>query len=277
MKLTKISLNGAAQQLILILGSIIMIIPFIWMLSTSLKPPTEVLVWPPQLIPPHPTWANYTKVFAQIPLLRYFFNSVLISTVSTATVLITSLVAGYVFAKFKFPGGNLLFLLILATAIVPFESYMVPFYIQIVDLHWVNTYQGIIAPYMLMSFGIFLMRQHIGSAVPDELIDAGRIDGASEWAIFRRVVLPLSTSALGALGIFAFIQAWAAFLWPLLVAQQADMFNMELGLTAFQFKFSVDYGPLMAGSVLNVLPMIVVFIVLRRQIIESIALSGLRG
>jgi multiple sugar transport system permease protein len=262
---------------ILIVGSIIMLVPFLWMLSTSFKPPTEVLIWPPRMLPIEPTLANYSKVLETIPLLRYFYNSVLISGISTIAVLITSLMAGYVFAKFRFPLGNAFFILILATAIVPFESYMVPFYLQIVDIGWINTYQGIIAPYMLMSFGIFLMKQHIGSAVPDEFIDAARIDGASEWTIFSRIVAPLSSSALGALGIFAFIQGWAAFLWPLLVASQKDMFNMELGLTAFQFKFSVDYGPLMAGSVLNVFPMIVVFVILRRQIIDSIALSGLRG
>jgi multiple sugar transport system permease protein len=146
-----------------------------------------------------------------------------------------------------------------------------------IDIKWVNTYQGIIAPFAIMSFGIFLMRQHIGSSVPDEYIDAARIDGASEWSIFTKIIVPLSTSAMGALGIFAFIQAWGAFLWPLLMASDQKIFNMELGLTAFQFKFSVDYGPLMAGSVLNILPMIIAFIFLRRQIIDSIAMSGLKA
>jgi len=261
----------------LIFGSLVMVIPFLWMLSTSFKPPAEVLVWPPRLLPQSPTSVNYIKVFEAVPLARFFLNSLIISSVSTLAVLATSLVAGYVFAKFHFPVRDLLFLLILATAIVPFESYMVPFYLQMVQAKWLNTYQGMVAPYVLMSFGIFLMRQHIGSAIPDELIDAARIDGASEWGIFRRIVVPLSTSAIGALGIFAFIQAWAAFIWPLLIANQKNMFNMELGLTAFQFRFSVEYGPLMAGSVLNVLPMIVAFILLRRQIIESVALTGLRG
>lgn len=275
-RLLKIS-NGFATHLILILASVIMLIPFVWMVSTSFKPPTEVLTWPPQFIPQHPTWMNYFTVFSTIPIGRYFFNSIVISAVSTLIVLGTSLIAGYIFAKFRFPGRNLLFLLILATAMVPFESYMVPFFLQMIDLKWVNTYQGIIAPYAIMSFGIFLMRQHIGSAIPDEFIDAARIDGASEWNIFRLIIVPLSISALGALGIFAFIQAWGAFIWPLLMASNRNIFNMELGLAVFQFKFSVDYGPLMAGSFLNVLPMIIIFIILRRQIIESIALSGLKG
>ena len=269
--------GSLAKHLVLIAGSVVMIIPFVWMLSTSFKPAIEVLAWPPRLLPLQPTLANYFAVFEAIPLARFFLNSLIISSVSTVAVVVTSLVAGYVFAKFQFPARNLLFLLILATAIVPFESYMVPFYLQMIAAKWVNTYQGMIAPYVLMSFGIFLMRQHIASAIPDEFIDAARIDGASEWGIFRQIVVPLSTSAMGALGIFAFIQAWAAFIWPLLIANEKAMFNMELGLTAFQFKFSVDYGPLMAGSVLNVLPMIVAFVILRRQIIESVALTGLRG
>jgi multiple sugar transport system permease protein len=254
-----------------------MLIPFVWMISTSFKPPTEVSIWPPQLIPKNPTWMNYFKVFSTSLILRYFLNSLIIAVVSTLIVIGTSLVAGYVFAKFRFPGRNLLFLLIVATAIVPFESYMVPFYLQMIDIKWINTYQGIIAPYAIMSFGIFLMRQHISSAIPDEFIDAARIDGASEWNIFRLIIVPLSTSALGALGTFSFIQAWGAFIWPLLIASNEKMFNMELGLAAFQFKFSVDYGPLMAGSVLNIVPVIIAFIFLRRQIIENIALSGLKG
>jgi multiple sugar transport system permease protein len=269
--------KSIVTHLFLLLASVIMLIPFVWMISTSFKPATEILIWPPQLIPKNPTWMNYFKVFNTSLIVRYFFNSLIIAVVSTLMVLATSLVAGYVFAKFRFPGRNLLFLLIVATAIVPFESYMVPFYLQMIAVKWINTYQGIIAPFVIMSFGIFLMRQHISSSIPDEFIDAARIDGASEWNIFRLVIVPMSTSALGALGTFAFIQAWGAFIWPLLIASNDKMFNMELGLAAFQFKFSVDYGPLMAGSVLNIIPVIIAFIFLRRQIIENIALSGLKG
>jgi multiple sugar transport system permease protein len=275
-RLTK-NVKSIFTHFLLILASVIMLIPFVWMVSTSFKPATEILAWPPKLIPINPTWANYFKVFNTTLIVRYFFNSLIIAVVSTLFVLATSLVAGYIFAKFRFPGRDLLFLLIVATAIVPFEAYMVPFYLQMIVLKWINTYQGIIAPYMIMSFGIFLMRQHISSAIPDEFIDAARIDGASEWSIFRLVIVPMSTSAMGALGTFAFIQAWGAFIWPLLIASNDKIFNMELGLAAFQFKFSVDYGPLMAGSVLNIIPIIIAFIFLRRQIIENIALSGLKG
>jgi len=262
---------------VLALGAIFMILPMLWMLSTSFKPPTEVSLWPPHLLPQAPTLANYTGIFEVAPFGRFFLNSAGLSLAATLSVVITSLVAGAVFAKYLFPGRTLLFMLILTTAIVPFESYMIPLYIQLIPIKWINTYQGILLPYLIMSFGVFLLRQHISSAIPSDLLEAARMDGASEWWILVRVIAPLSASALGALGIFAFIQAWAAFIWPLLIANNQLLFNMEVGLTAFQFRFSTDYGKLMAGSVLSVLPMLVVFVILRRRIIESVALTGLKG
>ena len=262
---------------VLALGAIFMILPMLWMLSTSFKPPTEVSLWPPHLVPQAPTLANYTGIFEVAPFGRFFLNSAGISLAATLSVIVTSLVAGAVFAKYRFPGRTLLFMLILTTAIVPFESYMIPLYIQLIPIKWINTYQGILLPYLIMSFGVFLLRQHISSAIPSDLLEAARMDGASEWWILVRVIAPLSASALGALGIFAFIQAWAAFIWPLLVANNQLLFNMEVGLTAFQFRFSTDYGKLMAGSVLSVIPMLVVSVILRKRIIESVALTGLKG
>ncbi|HHY45906.1 MAG TPA: carbohydrate ABC transporter permease [Firmicutes bacterium] len=275
-KLPELVWSGAVQ-LALMAGAIFMVIPFLWMISTSFKPPTEVLSWPPNLVPKEPTASNYVGLFGEAPFVRFFLNSVFISTVSTVAILATSVVGGFVFGKYRFPGRDFLFLVLLATAIVPFESYIIPLYARMVRWHWINTYQGIIAPYLIMSFGIFLMRQHINSTISDELLDAARIDGCSEWRILTSIVLPLSRSAGGALGIFAFTQAWIAFMWPLLIANVRELFNMELGLTMFQFRFSTDYGLLMAGSVLSVLPMIIVFVFLRRQIIESIALTGLKS
>ena len=262
---------------VLALGAIFMILPMLWMLSTSFKPPTEVSLWPPHLLPQAPTLANYTGIFEVAPFGRFFLNSAGLSLAATLSVGITSLVAGAVFAKYLFPGRTLLFMLILTTAIVPFESYMIPLYIQLIPIKWINTYQGILLPYLIMSFGVFLLRQHISSAIPSDLLEAARMDGASEWWILVRVIAPLSASALGALGIFAFIQAWAAFIWPLLIANNQLLFNMEVGLTAFQFRFSTDYGKLMAGSVLSVVPMLVVFVILRKRIIESVALTGIKG
>jgi multiple sugar transport system permease protein len=146
-----------------------------------------------------------------------------------------------------------------------------------VRIHWINTYQAIILPTLVMSFGIFLVRQHVASAIPDELMEAARVDGASESWTFRRVLVPLSGNAISAVGIFAFIQAWGAFIWPLLVANNQSLFNTELGLSVFQFRFSTDYGKLMAGSTLSTLPMLIVFLLLRRRIIENMALTGIKG
>jgi multiple sugar transport system permease protein len=262
---------------VLMLGAIFMILPMVWMVATSFKPPTELAVWPPRLLPEAPTLANYIGIFDAAPFGRFFLNSAGISLLATLSVAATSLLAGAVFAKYRFPGRTLLFGLVIATAIVPFESYMIPLYLQLNAIGWINTYQGIILPYLFMSFGIFLMRQHVSSAIPNDYLEAARIDGASEWWILGRVIAPLSIPALSAIGIFAFIQAWAAFIWPLLIANDQLLFNMEVGLTAFQFKFSSDYGKLMAGSVISVLPMLCVFLMLRRQIIESVALTGLKG
>jgi len=267
----------ALIHLVLFLGAAVMVLPILWMAATSFKPPGEVSVWPPRLLPEAPTLDNYRGIFEDAPFGLFFANSLGLSIVATISVCVTSLVAGAVFAKYEFPGRTLLFMAILATAIVPFESYMIPLYLQLITLGWINTYQGILLPTLFMSFGVFLLRQHVSSAIPTELLEAGRVDGASEWWILARVIAPLSAPALSAIGIFAFIQAWAAFIWPLMVANEQSLFNMELGLTAFQFRFSTDYGKLMAGSVLSVLPMLVVFVLLRRRIIESVALTGMKG
>src|SRR6516164_2571511 len=262
---------------ILLLGAIFMVLPMLWMLATSFKPAPETALWPPVLLPQAPTLANYTSVFETAPFARFFANSMGMSLISTASVAITSLVAGAVFAKYRFPGRTVLFGLIIATAIVPFESYAIPLYLELNAIKWINTYMGIILPTLFMSFGIFLMRQHVASAIPTDYLEAARIDGAGEWWILRRIVAPLSIPALSAIGIFAFIQAWAAFIWVLLVANDQLLFNMEVGLTAFQFKFTADYGKMMAGSTISTLPMLIVFLILRRRIIESVALTGLKG
>lgn len=262
---------------ILALGAIFMVLPMLWMVSTSFKPPPEIPLWPPHLIPRLPTLANYTGIFVAAPFGRFFLNSGLMSLAATASVMVTSLVAGAVFGKYRFPGRSLLFMAIISTAIVPFESYMIPLYIQLIPIGWINTYQGIVLPYLIMSFGIFLVRQHVMSAIPTELLEAARVDGATEWWILARVITPLSGTALAAVGIFGFIQMWGAFIWPLLIANNQLLFNMEVGLTAFQFRFSSDYGKLMAGSVISVIPMLAIFLIFRRRIIESVALTGLKG
>ena len=266
-----------AVHAVLMAGSLLMVMPMLWMIATSFKPPPEIAAWPPNFLPRAPTFDNYTGAFEAAPFARFFLNSVGLSLVATASAALTSLVAGAVFAKYRFPGRTLLFFLILATAIVPLEAYMIPLYLQLVAIGWINTYQGIVLPYLFIAFGIFLMRQHVSSAIPTELMQAARVDGAGEWWILARVIAPLSSNALAAVSILAFINAWAMFIWPLLVANDQLLFNMELGLTAFQFRFSSDVGKLMAGSVVSVVPMLIIFLLMRRRIIENMALTGLKG
>ncbi len=265
-----------AVHCVLMAGALVMVMPMLWMLATAFKPAPEIALWPPVFLPQAPTFENFTGAFETAPFGRFFLNSLFIAGVGTLSVIVTSLVAGTVFAKYRFPGRGLLFGMVIATAIVPFEAYMIPLYLQLVQIEWINTYQGIILPYLFMAFGIFLMRQHVGSAIPGELMEAARVDGAGEWWIMARVIAPLSGNALAAVGIFSFIQGWGIFIWPLLIANDQMLFNMELGLTAFQFRFSADTGKLMAGSVVSTAPMLVVFLLLRRRIIENMALTGIK-
>ena len=270
------TVEGLVLQVVMILGAALMLLPLVWMISTSFKPQSEVITWPPRLIPAAPTFDNYLGIFDAAPFGRYFFNSLVVSMASTVAILVTSTLAGFVFAKYSFPFKTPLFLMVLATAMVPFETYMLPLYLFMTQLDWVNTYQGLVAPYLVMSFGIFFMRQAIGSSIPDELLDAARIDGASEWGLYWRIVLPLSTGAIGALGIFAFMQAWAAFIWPLLMTSTNDMSTMELGLGLFQNRFTIDYGLVTAGSCLSFFAVLAAFLFFRRQIIQGITLTGMK-
>jgi len=262
---------------VLLAGGIVMIFPLLWLVSTSFRPAAELNLVPPRLLPINPTLANYGKVFATAPMLLYLWNSLVFSVVSTVFILLTSTTAGYVFAKFRFVGNNLLFMLVLATAIVPFEIYMVPLFLQMKSLGLVNTPLGLVLPYLVLSYGIFFMRQNTITSVPDELLDAARIDGMSEGGIMLRLVPRLLAPALSALAIFAFLQAWTAFIWPLLILNDPKYFPMELGLSQFANSFAVDFGVTTAGAVIAILPTLIGFVLLRRRIVEGITLTGLKG
>jgi multiple sugar transport system permease protein len=160
---------------------------------------------------------------------------------------------------------------------VPLEVYMIPLYMSMVDMGWVNTFVGLVAPYLIMSYGIFFMRQNIMASIPDELLDAARIDGASEWAIFLRVVFPMLSGPIGAISIFAFQQTWAAFIWPLIITSSRELWTMELGLGMFQYRFTVDLGPINAGSMLSIIPVLIMFLLMRKKIIQGITLTGMKG
>jgi multiple sugar transport system permease protein len=260
----------------LLAGGIVMVFPLFWLMSTSLRPAPELLFVPPRLLPEHWTLDNYVKAFNSAPLLLWLWNSLVFAVVSTIFILVTSTAAGYIFAKFQFPGNKLLFILVLATAIIPFEIYMVPLFLQVNALKLVNTQLGLLLPFLVLSYGIFFMRQNTITSVPDELLDAARIDGMSEWGIMLKFVPRLLAPAIAALAILAFIQAWTTFIWPLLILSKPTLFPMELGLSQFA-NTRVDFGLTSAAAVIAMLPTLIAFIFLRRRIVEGITLTGLKG
>ena len=262
---------------LLLAGGIIMVFPLFWLFSTALRPAPEINLVPPHLLPEHWTIANFETVFKKAPLISYLWNSAVFATVSTLFVLLTSTIAGYIFAKFRFPGSNFLFMLVLTTAIVPFEIYMVPLFLEMNMLKLVNTPLGLFLPFLVMSYGIFFMRQNTITSVPDELLDAARIDGMSEGRIMLQLVPRLLAPAMSALAILAFIQAWTAFIWPLLILNDPKFFPMELGLSQFANSSTVDFGAVSAGAVVAMAPTLIAFLILRRRIVEGITLTGLKG
>jgi multiple sugar transport system permease protein len=262
---------------ILLLGGIAMVFPLFWLLSTSLRPASELLASPPALLPQEWTVDNYETLLSEAPMFQYLWNSIVFATVSTVFILVTSTIAGYVFAKFQFPGNNLLFMLVVATAIVPFEIYMVPLFTQMNALRLVNQPLGLFLPFLVLSYGIFFMRQNTITSVPDELLDAARIDGMGEFGIMFRMIPRFLAPAMSALAILAFIQAWTAFIWPLLILNDEKLFPMELGLAQFANRLSVDFGVTSAGAVFAMVPTLAAFLLLRRRIVEGITLTGLKG
>jgi len=263
-------------QVVLVAIGLIMIFPLFWLISTSLRPAPELLESPPSLLPQTWTLDNYANAFAAAPFGTWLINSVVFATISTLFILLTSLIAGYILAKFKFPGNNFLFILILATAIVPFEIYMLPVFLEVQSLSLINTTAGLILPYVILSYGIFFMRQNVMASVPDELLDAARIDGLSETGIMVRLVPRLLAPAISALAIFAYLQSWTAFIWPLLVLNDQNLFPVQLGLAQFNSSVSVNYAVLSAGAVVAMAPTVVAFLVLRRRIIEGVTLTGFK-
>jgi multiple sugar transport system permease protein len=257
----------------LAVGAVIMLAPLVWMVLASFKSLPEILTYPPTLLPKSLRTANYETVLTQSNYPRYFLNSVIVALVSVASILVTSSLAGYAFAKFQFPGRNILFILVLATLMIPFQVRVIPLYVLVSDLGLLNSYAGLVLPSLVDAFGIFLMRQFIQS-IPTDLMDAARADGASEPRIFLSIVLPLVTPALSALAIFTLIVSWESFLWPLLVASSTELYTLPLGLSQFAGKFLTRVDLQMAASTLTVLPLLAVFLVMQRRFIEGIATTG---
>src|SRR3954447_17171023 len=260
----------------LALFSAFMLVPMAFAILGSLKPENEIFTVPIRWLPSSPQWQNYILPF-QKNIGRYFVNSMIVSLVQTVSPMILCSMAGYSLAKFNYPGRNLVFLFILSTIMLPIQVTLVPTFLIIKELGWVNTYAGLIIPGLATTFGTFLMRQFFLS-LPSEYMDAARIDGASEPRIFWTIMLPMCRPALSALGIFSFTGSWNSFLWPLVVVNQDEMRTVPLGMVFYMGEQRVpEYGQLLAVSVIATIPVLILFIILQRELIRGAALSGLKG
>jgi multiple sugar transport system permease protein len=258
---------------VLVLGLIVSIFPYLLALFTSLKSPAQLYAAAPWSLPTNPTFANFTQIL-QSGFGRYLLNTIIVAAIVTVGQLIFSSMAAYAFARLEFPGREALFSLYIATLMVPNIVTLIPLFIIVKDLGLVNTYMGLVLPYVLgQPFGIFLMRQYFLS-VPKDIEAAARIDGAGTWAIFFRIMLPLSRPVLATLAIITVVGSWNNFVWPLIITNSESLRTLPVGLAAFQSNFGTQYNVMMAGSVVALLPLILIFTVFQRQIVQSIQLSG---
>jgi len=262
--------------LALVAGSILMIGPFLWMVSTSLKADGDVFVYPPVWIPAPIEWSNYLKVLVLLPFGRYLINTTVVTVSVTFLEVLTSSLAAYSFARLNFPGRDRLFLIYLGTLMVPGQVTIIPNFLLISVFGWVNSYFALIIPAAFTAFGTFLLRQFFLS-IPPELEQAARIDGCGYLGIYRHIILPLSGPALATLTIFSFMAQWNSFLWPLIVTNSDDVRTLTVGLSYFQDEYATQFNYMMAGAVLNVIPILIVFLALQRYFVRGIALTGITG
>ncbi|CAA9570737.1 MAG: ABC transporter, permease protein 2 (cluster 1, maltose/g3p/polyamine/iron) [uncultured Thermomicrobiales bacterium] len=279
----------AIIYLLLALGSIIFVAPFVWMVTASLQDVSDMFRWPPSWIPRSPSLDNYVDFFRQERIGRYFFNSAFVALSVTALQLFTSSLAAYTFAKRRFPGRDLLFIITLGTMMIPGQVTLIPNYVILKQIPffggnnwlgtggsgWLDSYWGLIVPQAASAFGIFLMRQYMKS-IPDDLLDAARMDGASEFRIYAQIVMPLCRPALAALGIFTFSYVWDDFFWPLIITSSEELRTLPLGLALFVVRNRTAWDLLMAGSVITTIPVLIVFLMFQRHFIRGIAVTGMK-
>lgn len=255
----------------------VMLLPLLWLVSTSLKSPTEdIFQFPPRFLPERPTWHNFQTVWQSYPFGRYLFNSTLVAVLTVGFNLLFCSLAAYPLARLQFQGRDVIFTIIVATILIPFQIVMIPLYVLAVRLGLRNTYLGLIFPTIASAFGIFLLRQAF-QGVPKELEEAGRMDGCTELGLWWHVMLPAIRPALVTLAIFVFIGAWSDFLWPLIVLDRPELYTLPLGVATLASAFSLDWRLIAAGSVIAIAPILVLFLVMQRYILPTDAGSGLKG
>lgn len=269
-------LRQAPLDALLLLGALGLMLPLAYMVVSSLKPLEEVFGLPPSWVPSRLEWSNFVEPFYDRPFWRYILNSGIVALCVTLLNLAVSTLTGYSLSKFRYPGRELVFLVILSTIMLPIQVIMVPMYLLVKSLGWLNSYQALIVPQAVTAFGVFLMRQHIQS-VPNELLDAARADGCGEVGIFLRVIVPISKPALMVLAVFVAIANWESFLWPLIVISSDNLRTVPVGLAMFAQEFYTVYNQLFATTLIAMAPVTIVFVLLQRLIVSSVVLSGLKG
>jgi multiple sugar transport system permease protein len=264
----------AVVWVLLLAGGLLMVMPFVYMLSTSLK--TNAEVYELSLLPRAPTLANYRRLAGASGFPRWFLNSLAIAVVTTASVLFFDSLVGYTLAKFRFRGRRAVFLGILSTLMIPTEMLVLPWYVMSKNLGWLDTYWGIMFPGMMTGFGTFLMKQFFES-VPDELLEAARVDGLGEFQIWWRIAMPLVGPALSALAIFTFLGNWTAFLWPLISTTRRELYTLPVGFASFSGEFQREWEMVMAGASVATLPVLLLFVLLQKYIVRGVMLAGIKG
>lgn len=267
---------SAAVNGLLVAVAAITLFPLLWMLSVSLMAPGEASNYPPPLLPAHPTLTNYRELFGHAGMGRYLANSFGLATAATVISLTFNVMAGYAFAKLRFAGRERLFRVLLASVVIPAQVAMLPLFLMLKYLGLVNTYGGVIVPALAGIFGIFLVRQY-ALTIPDDLLEAARIDGAGEWRIFAVIVLPVLKPILVTLAIFTFLASWNDFMWPLIVLTDKDLYTLPVALAALSREHVQDNEMMMAGSVVTVLPVLLLFLVLQRYYIQGLLLGSVKG
>ncbi|SMF01082.1 carbohydrate ABC transporter permease [Paenibacillus barengoltzii] len=262
--------------LVLAVVVLCMLVPYAWMLSSSLKLNKDVFSFPMQWIPDAPRWQNYVEIWTRIPLGRFIYNTAKLSVIVTVLQLLTSSFAAYAFSKLRFKGRHALFLGYIATIAIPWQAYMVPQFIMMRSMGLNNTHLAIIFLQAFSAFGVFLMRQFY-QGIPDELCEAARIDGLNEYGIWAKIMLPLSKPALSTLTIFTFVNTWNDFLGPMIYLTKTELKTIQIGLRMFITQYSAEYGLIMAASVISIIPVLIVFLALQKYFVQGVASSGIKG
>ncbi len=274
----RVDFGDIVVQISLLSLGIIISMPILIAFFTSFKIPSQVVTFPPQLIPREWTLENYRIAFETTPFGRYILNSVIQSGVITVMQVIFSVLAAYAFSILEFPGRDTLFYLVLGSLMVPFELVFIPNFELVSSLGWADTYTGLTAPFLVSAFGVFLLRQFFLS-VPKEYRDSSKIDGAGNWRFLWQILVPLSKGSIGAFAIFAFLSAWNQYLWPLIITSSQEMRTLQIGIRFFmsQNDQGSDWGAVMAGSMIAIIPALIVFLLAQKQLVRGIAMSGLKG